>query len=239
MPLHAAGNYRLEGPGHKVSDFAISSYTPTLSALISRSTLSEGVLCGMLAVSEPSSLPGTVREIEAVRKHFQGLNFDWLNGAEGTKEAVLAGMVNHQWIHLACHAVQDSANPLKSSFKLAEGDLELSEIMRGSFPQGRLAFLSACQTATGDEALPEESVHLAAGMLFAGFPTVIATMWSIQDEDAPLVASEVYAQLLNKDTGKPDAKHAALALHKATGKLREAVGEAKLDRWVPFIHIGL
>lgn len=44
------------------------------------------------------------------------------------------------------------------------------------------AFLSACQMATGDEQLTEESVHVAAGMLLAGYGSIVATMWSIWTE---------------------------------------------------------
>jgi CHAT domain-containing protein len=40
-----------------------------------------------------------------------------------------------------------------------------------------LAFLSACETARGDEGQPDQTVHLAATMLFAGFRSVVATMW--------------------------------------------------------------
>ena len=41
--------------------------------------------------------------------------------------------------------------------------------MTKSLEPAELAFLSACQTATGYEKLPEEAVHLVAGMLAAGF----------------------------------------------------------------------
>jgi CHAT domain-containing protein len=40
-----------------------------------------------------------------------------------------------------------------------------------------LAFLSACQTAKGDQNQPDQAVHLAASFLFCGFKSVIATMW--------------------------------------------------------------
>ncbi|KAI0082963.1 hypothetical protein BDY19DRAFT_981531, partial [Irpex rosettiformis] len=52
-------------------------------------------------------------------------------------------------------------------------------------PNADLAVLSACQTATGDEKLSEEAVHLAAGMLNIGYKSVIGTMWSISDYIAP------------------------------------------------------
>lgn len=54
-----------------------------------------------------------------------------------------------------------------------------------SADNAELAFLSACQTAVGDEKIPEESIRLAAGMLAVGYKGVIATMWSIRDDDAP------------------------------------------------------
>lgn len=71
-------------------------------------------------------------------------------------------------VHFACHAVQDTTNPTQSGFILHDGRLELESIMKMKLPNARLAYLSACQTATGDDQLSEEAVHLAAGMLMAG-----------------------------------------------------------------------
>ncbi|CCO38153.1 hypothetical protein BN14_12318 [Rhizoctonia solani AG-1 IB] len=114
--------------------------------------------------------------------------------------------------------------------------LDLVAINRRSFRNKGLAFLSACQTATGDEKLPDEAIHLASGMLMAGYPSVIATMWSVMDEDAPFVADRVYAQLM-KD-GKIGNGEAGKALYYAVKALREKVGEKEFGRWVPYIHIG-
>lgn len=56
-----------------------------------------------------------------------------------------------------------------------------------------------------------------------------------------MVAKEVYAQLLNeKDDGARDSRvRGAYALHEATKKLREKVGEKAFVRWVPFVHFGV
>jgi CHAT domain len=52
--------------------------------------------------------------------------------------------------------------------------------------QGRdLAFLSACQTAAGSVRLLDEAIHLAAAMQFVGYRHVIATLWTIDDSQAP------------------------------------------------------
>ena len=77
-----------------------------------------------------------------------------------------------------------------------------------SHSRGGLAFLSACQTATGDKNLSNEAIHVVAGMLFAGYSGVIGMMWSISDKLAPDVAMDVYEQLFQDDK-QPDHQEAA------------------------------
>jgi len=139
------------------------------------------------------------------------------------------------WVHLACHGVQNLHTPTKSAFILADGNLELDEIIKHPLPNAQFAFLSACQTAAGDAELADEAIHLAAGMMLAGYRSVIATMWSMYDEDGPVVADMVYSEML-KD-GKADHTRAAYALHKAVQKLRSS-GRPFLA-WMPFIHLGV
>lgn len=184
-----------------------------------------------------SSLPETVTELDNIRMYAQvPLRYMQLDGAGATASAVLAGMEQYDWIHLACHAHQDAGDPTDSGFFLQDGSLNLSTISQSSFKHKGLAFLSACQTASGDRELPDEAVHLASGMHFAGYPSVIATLWSIMDADAPLIADKVYGRLL-KDR-RMDYREAPTALHFAVDHLRAKVGEKEFGRWVPYIHIG-
>ena len=89
--------------------------------------------------------------------------------------------------------------------------------MKQSFPHTELVFLSACQTAKGDSKLPEEAIHLAAGMLMAGCGSVVGTMWSIRDDDTPIVAEKFYSYLVLKGGG--DGTKAAYALHHAVAHI--------------------
>ncbi|EUC55889.1 CHAT domain protein, partial [Rhizoctonia solani AG-3 Rhs1AP] len=162
--------------------------------------------------------------------------YSQLTDSQATTAAVLDAMEQHNWVHLACHASQNVKDPIKSGFHLHDGTLDLSAINRRSFKNKGLAFLSACQTATGDENLPDEAIHLASGMLMAGYCSVIATMWSVDDRDAPFVADKVYAQLMKDGTlGNGEAGR---ALHHGVAGLRKKVGEKEFGRWVPYIHIG-
>ena len=150
-------------------------------------------------------------------------------------------METHSCIHFACHAQQNTQEPMKSGFMLHDGGLELSEITRKQFVGADLAYLSACQTSTGDEKLSEEAVHLAAGMLAAGYCSVVATMWSISDKHGPQVAEDFYARLISQDLKQSrglDTHDAARALHYSTQKLRKKLGDSALD-WIPYVHFGL
>ena len=159
--------------------------------------------------------------------------------SEATLENVIAGLKESSFVHFACHGVQIAEMPNESSLLLANSSrLSLSHLYSLSLPHAQFAFLSACQTAKGDETLAHESIHLAAGMLSAGYHSVVGTMWSIGDSDAAKVSDEFYAELFG-DLG-PDPTWAAWALHNAVKKLIEAStkGISFFD-WVPFIHIGI
>ena len=248
LPMHAAGIYSGDLTTNKVSDFVVSSYIPTITSLLEARASKKDNFNGMLTVSQPDTpglriLPSTREEILRIEAVTRGADLrpsTTLEHSQATTEAVVKGMEDHSWIHLACHAIQDVSSPLNSAFYLYDGKIELSSIIQQALPYADFAFLSACQTATGDENLPEESMHLAAGMLAAGYSSVIATMWSIMDEDAPIIAEEVYKYMLRD--GVPDSSRAAYALHHATKAFQQQQRgdvEKSLLSWVPFIHVGL
>jgi CHAT domain-containing protein len=164
-----------------------------------------------------------------------------LSREQATVSAVLDGIAQYDWVHLACHGTQHATDPMKSAFILHDKKLRLDSLMAKAHHNTRLAFLSACETATGDQTLPEESVHLTSAMLAAGFPSVIGTMWAIADADAPRVAEVFYETLFKEGSasGWNQPLDVAYALHQAIGRLREEVGEEDFDRWVPFVHFGL
>ncbi|KAF8148281.1 CHAT domain-containing protein [Crassisporium funariophilum] len=257
LPIHAAGIYgqKKRVYGSVLSDYAISSYTPTLSALLERVNnprqINQGNN-GLLMISQVNTpdlpqIPGTKREVEAIQERLNkgDLKALWLDGSSATVNRVTEEMESHSCVHLACHAIQDIREPLRSGFFLHDRRLELSEIIKKRLPAADLAFLSACQTSTGDEKLSEEAVHLAAGMLAAGYQGVIATMWSIQDKYGPRMAQDIYGQLLGLSvTGEGkglDSSNAALALHHTARRIRDELGdsEASLLVWVPYVHLGL
>ncbi|PPQ91331.1 hypothetical protein CVT25_003771 [Psilocybe cyanescens] len=244
LPIHAAGLYGIDDPSQtrsKLSDYVVSSYIPSLTALINCMEPRRIRKSNLVAISLPmeSGLPFTQAEIEAIRKYNASFPVSTLIESEATLENVLLQMQSAGWVHFACHGVQNVDNPNLSALMLSGGaKLTLSDISKLSLPHAELAFLSACQTATGDELLPEEAIHLAAGMLAAGYQGVVGTMWSTFDDDGPKIADIFYSRLFKNPT--PDPADAAYALHAAVKALREDRSQkVSFFAWVPFVHYGL
>ncbi|KZV72976.1 hypothetical protein PENSPDRAFT_733149 [Peniophora sp. CONT] len=228
LPLHAAGLWHAPTAQQaRVIDRVVSSYTPSLSALlrcqrISTTSASPDDAPHLLVVTQANApgwapLPGTLEEAKILIRRFAGYAFV-LGEEHATVSAVTDAMKGSAWVHLACHGVQKTTNPTESGFVLYDGSLTLGALMEESTDRAELAFLSACQTATGDASLSEEAVHLAAGMLAVGFRAVVGTLWSIGDAEAPIVADAFYASLLEQRRKFPTFSArtgAAYALHDA------------------------
>ncbi|TFK62237.1 hypothetical protein BDN72DRAFT_827689 [Pluteus cervinus] len=245
LPVHAAGDYNKDELGNKISDYVVSSYCPSTSIIHYASRPEEGFQnFRMLAVANPEGcrLPGTEGDLEAINTYVPDpqVRVTVLSKTGATIEAVKREIERATWVHFACHAKQNTESPLDSTLILANhARLSLTEIAKLSLPHAEFAFLSACQTAQGTGSNlagnPNESEHLAAGMLVAGYRSVVGSMWNVSDECAPKVAREVYKRLF--ENGKPDYRRAAYALHDAVQALRkDGVG---FGFWVPFIHLGV
>ncbi|KAF6743660.1 CHAT domain-containing protein [Ephemerocybe angulata] len=256
LPLHAAGIY---GSGKFISesvlDYAVSSYTPTITTLTERVKNSRSIdraVSGLFITSQPnapggSPIPGTTKEVRSIYDMAteSGTRVKKLEGSAITINECLDYMGTFSSIHLACHASQNAADPLKSRFLFHNGTLELGTIIQRNLKDADLAFLSACQTSTGEENLSDEAVHLAAGMLAAGYRRVVATMWSIGDRYAPEIAKDFHQYLQSHRhpaTGHGfDGTDSAYALHHAIQQLRLRLNgdtETALLAWIPYVHFG-
>ncbi|KAF6755132.1 CHAT domain-containing protein [Ephemerocybe angulata] len=253
LPLHAAGIYRGSNP-ESVLDYVVSSYTPTVTALADRVKNRRSIdpkASGLFLTSQPNApgasvIPGTMEEVKSIFDAAKktGVRVLKLEGDEVSVDECLDHMRLFSSIHLACHASQNAAEPLQSRFLFHKGSLELATILKSNLKNAELAFLSACQTSTGDANISDEAVHLAAGMLAAGYRRVVATMWSIGDQSAQEVATRFYDYILSRrgeTSGTTfDGSLSSYALHDSVQQLRHRLdnSEDSLLEWAPFVHFG-
>jgi len=241
LPLHAAGPYVKQG--HNLSHFYISSYTPTLAALIRArqqlrrdASIPHFVSIGQANPSEGTPLPRVTDELcDVASRVAPFVPFTSLSDNDATVQRALDAFNRHQWVHLACHGMPNRQKPFESSFAMRDGPLTISHFMRPSLQQPEFAFLSACHTTVGYESSPDEAIHLAAAMQFSGFRSVIGSMWSVDDEVVGQVVSAFYDEMFD-GSETLDCTRAAVALHKAMKKLRNKI---PLEQQIVFVHIGV
>ena len=266
LPLHAAGPYRKGALN--LANVYVSSYTPTLAALIrargqpptSESTQKPPAFVA-IGQAKPSS--STAPELQTVDAELSlvhsivppSMPFSVLSSDASTGDAVLTALGTHAWAHLACHGHPNAEQPFDSSFALSDRAVTILDIIGthpvhnagasgvdvdASIPE--FAFLSACHTAVGDRDAPDEIIHLAAAMQFAGFRSVIGTMWAVDDGMAKEMVGAFYTHLFSLTGGSKsgssqwDCTEAARALNRASKSVnKDAVS---IDQRIVFIHIG-
>lgn len=242
LPFHAAGRHHPETrPGACVLDRVVSSYTPTLRTLIkarTRPTARTGrrrmLLVALPETPERPPLPDAEEDVEAVSAFFPERT-SVIVGPEATRDAVRRALGDHSWAHITCHGDVDPLDPSHSGLRLHDGTLTVAELGRLSLDDAEFAFLSSCGTALTGYGQPDEAIHVAAALQFAGYRHVVATMWTVLGRYAGSVADHLYNSLAVK--GELASEECALALHCAVRELRAQPG-MELAIWTPFIHIG-
>lgn len=249
LPLHAAGPYVAGQRG--VFDLFTSSYTHTLRALLhsrkhraARDKNATGKSPTMVLVTQPNtpgqrSIPNVHAEMAVVKRHVT--NAAVIDGSSGTRQIVLSSMADHACVHLACHG-RYHRHPLNSHFALQGGPLSLLDLIRASPARAELAVLTACHSLRPKDTVIGEPIHLAAGMVAAGFGSVVATMWPPDDAAVPAIVEGFYREMKVQDASYLDPTRAAVALRKAVSGAGPADSElplASLLQRINFIHFGI
>src|SRR4029077_13082906 len=142
-------------------------------------------------------------------------------------------------IHLPTHGYFNKMNPLLSGVTLEpdaqeDGRLEVHEIL-GLRLKAKLVTLSACDTALGSGYFAEvpagdDLIGLTRAFLFAGTPSVLASLWEVNDRSAGILMHSFYGHL------RDDDKAAALA--KAQREMRARVLYRHPYYWGAFTLVG-
>jgi len=244
LPLHTAGRHSTRNDDRAVLDRVVSSYTPTLRALVEarrpddeRDT-SDCDPDRLLLVDVPD-LPDLPQIDNAAERAdllyaFPEARRTVLDAARATPEVVRAALSDHRWVHFSCHGDQDLNNPSQGGLRLRGGTLTVADITTGRF-RGDFAGLSACKTAVGGVNLLDEVITLAAALHYTGYRHVIAALWSVDNNASAEVFSSLY-QAIAAD-GRLDPDRAPAALHAVVRRMRNRWPDWP-HRWTPFAHIG-
>lgn len=181
-------------------------------------------------------LPFAKAEVELLQKVFDG-KFLFENEAnEGQFKKVAK---DYAVIHLAMHGLADPNNPAFSGLAFTENldstednILYLDEINNLEL-NAQLVVLSACQTGIGKFQAGEGVVSVARSFMYAGAPSVIMTLWPVNDQATQMIMNDFY-NFLKQGMSKDDALQAAKI--KYLGGVKGLPAHPVL--WAPYIQLG-
>ncbi|MEG5140870.1 MULTISPECIES: CHAT domain-containing protein [unclassified Microcoleus] len=193
----------------------------------------------ILAIQNPTRkdlpiLTGTEVQLEKICQHFDSDHSIVLREKEATEAALINEQVRSpHCLHFCCHGSFDFGSPLKSALRLAESegklgadaDLTLGKIFEKlNLDECRLVTFSACETGITDPtSISDEYVGLISAFLYAGSPSVVSTLWSVDQAATNLFMTEFYKNLKQLVPLKPGS--VAIALNKTQKWLRTLTGE--------------
>lgn len=141
-----------------------------------------------------------------------------LSGDRAKKETIDSKKLgSFHCVHFSCHGYFNWEFPMKSALILAnaktdqyfgETDLEkcltLSEIFGLGLGECRLVTLSACETGLVDiRSFIDEYIGLPNGFLVAGSPSVVSSLWTVNDASTCFLMIKLYEELIKLDNLNP------------------------------------
>lgn len=182
-------------------------------------------------------LPFASKEVEYANQFISG---DVFAGkiAQESRFKEMAG--NYDILHLAMHTILNDSLPMYSGLAFSkplsgsydDGWLNTAEVYNMKL-KARMAVLSACNTGTGKLQKGEGVMSLARGFLYAGCPSIIMTLWEVDDESGSLIMKNFY-RLLSGGKSKDEALQLAKLEHIANADPLKA----HPHYWLAYVAVG-
>jgi CHAT domain-containing protein len=122
---------------------------------------------------------------------------------QATEEVFREQAPHFDILHLAMHTLINDENPMYSQlvFTLNNDTIEDRDGLLNTYEiynmklNARMAVLSACNTGYGQLRRGEGVMSLARGFIFAGVPSIIMTLWAVEDQSGSMLMTNFYGKL--------------------------------------------
>lgn len=196
-----------------------------------------GFAPNIISQSATDSLPWTQYELQAIERMLHG---EYYYGQAASKAQFKEKVQDFSIIHLATHGLVNIEEPMQSRLSFAMDErLEAAERALFAYEihnltlQADLVVLSACETGYGKTIRGEGVLSLAQAFLYAGAPSVITTLWEVNDFTSAALVEAFYVNLSN---GMPKPKALQEAKLTFLSKTDQISGHPCY--WGSFISIG-
>jgi len=240
LPVHALGRANANGSIDFLIEqkrFAYLASADLLNAVTPVANRGNGQATRpLLALGNPDgSLPAASDEVSTLGKMFVHANV--VTGKDATVAMVAQSTAGTAYVHFATHGFINSLEP-KESYLLLAGDpgrLSVKDIVEDnyklSFDGTRIVTLSACETNLGGFDPSAVYSSLSRAFAKAGAPTVIASLWSVND-----VSTKETMQAFYKELSAGQSK--AESLRRAQLAVMHDPRFAHPYFWAPFVILG-
>ena len=167
-----------------------------------------------------SPLPGAEQEVKQIGSLFPQNKIQI--GAQATEYSIKSGYAalgRPDVVHLACHGIFNEKAPQLSYLALTpdqqnDGKLEMHEVFALDWKGVSLVTLSACSSGKGQLGAGDDLVGLMRGFMFAGSPSVLSSLWDVDDEATRTLMTSFYKNY-GGGMSKPESlRQAQLAMMK-------------------------
>lgn len=217
-----------DGAAHLLDRFEVL-YAPSITHWLSTIGRPVDAIARRKALFIGAPAPGIEEvgsEIEACKRLFPEALA--LLGEAATTQAFWDEARDSRWLHIACHALFRSDNPLFSALRLADGWVMARDLFHKRL-DCELATLSACHTGASSLSSRGEAFGLARGFLSAGARSLCVSLWAANDSAAAQTMIAFYRGVLAE-------KPFGAALRDAQLEMRERSPHP--CHWANFILIG-
>jgi CHAT domain-containing protein len=118
---------------------------------------------------------------------------------QASKPRAISLSPKYDMLHFAVHAEFNEEDPLASALLLAregndDGRLKVGEIFSLDLKTD-MVVLSACETGLGKLSSGDELIGLTRAFIYAGTPSVVTTLWKVNDRSSYELMREFYSNL--------------------------------------------
>lgn len=182
-------------------------------------------------------LEAVEQEVRALEKLFGFGHF--LYGKEANEKQFKSTAENYAIIHLAMHGLLTPEEPMNSSLAFTEDGGTTEDNFLAAYEianlrlNADLVVLSACETGYGKFQQGEGIMSLARSFMYAGAPSLIVSLWQVNDNSTAIIMKSFYENLIE---GMPKDKALSNAKETYIKTTKGVIGHPAF--WSPFIQLG-
>ena len=172
------------------------SYAPSCQLLQQAKQRQRPNFSHLFAIANPTK-DRYLLELQAANIRDKFKSNDFLAKDDANKNAILKAKLSFaNCAHFGCHGNFEPDSPLESSLVFANKErLTLLEIFNLDLNQCRLVTLSACETGLTESRTSDEYIGLPFGFLLAGSPSMVSTLWKVDELASTLLLIRFYENL--------------------------------------------